>query len=195
MWLLSEESPTLPDFAHTTIGVGGFVVSPENKILVVKEKSGYYKGWKLPGGMVDRGEDIADAAIREVFEETGVRAEFLGLQCFRETHDGLDGQSNLYFVVALKPLTFDITPCPTEIADAQWISRDEFSQLSFFKGVYLGLHEIALQSLSAPSNAWKKTSLPIVFKPGNNTVYCSPNVQFSQDVTNPSTVNDVKSNL
>lgn len=31
--------------------------------------------WQLPGGHVDPDEDGADTAVREVFEETGVRAE------------------------------------------------------------------------------------------------------------------------
>jgi 8-oxo-dGTP pyrophosphatase MutT (NUDIX family) len=29
--------------------------------------------WKLPGGLVDNKEDIATAAVREVFEETGYK--------------------------------------------------------------------------------------------------------------------------
>jgi ADP-ribose pyrophosphatase YjhB (NUDIX family) len=42
---------------------------------------------KIPGGAIDSGEDIADAAIREVFEETGVKTEFVTMLSFRHLHN------------------------------------------------------------------------------------------------------------
>ena len=58
----------------------------DNKVLLVKERFAISGKWKLPGGHADSGEDLGEAAVREVFEETGIRAKELGLITFRHTH-------------------------------------------------------------------------------------------------------------
>ena len=40
--------------------------------------------WKFPGGFADHGEALEDAVVREVMEETGVAASFIGLLNLRE---------------------------------------------------------------------------------------------------------------
>lgn len=58
-WLPSHESPNIPPFAHTMIGVGALVVNDKNQILVVSENNALIKGsWKLPGGYVEPGDDF-----------------------------------------------------------------------------------------------------------------------------------------
>lgn len=39
------------------------------KILLIKSP---LRGWEMPGGLIERNEKISDAAIREVYEETGL---------------------------------------------------------------------------------------------------------------------------
>ena len=50
-------------------------MNDKREVLLVKDK---HKGalWKFPGGLSDHGEGIGEAAVREVWEETGVETEF-----------------------------------------------------------------------------------------------------------------------
>lgn len=52
-----------------TMGVRA-IVFRDGEVLLVRHT--YRPGWFFPGGMVHRGETLADAARREVHEETGV---------------------------------------------------------------------------------------------------------------------------
>jgi ADP-ribose pyrophosphatase YjhB (NUDIX family) len=49
-----------------------------------------------------QGEDVTEAAEREVLEETGVRARFAALLALRQAHGFAHGKSDLFFVVALQ---------------------------------------------------------------------------------------------
>ena len=51
------------------VGVGCFVLNERQEVLLVQEKSGPLRGmgvWKMVTGLVDAGEDIVEAAAREV---------------------------------------------------------------------------------------------------------------------------------
>jgi 8-oxo-dGTP diphosphatase len=48
------------------------------KILLIQRTNDPYAGyWVLPGGFLDAGEDLIDCAVRELLEETGIRAPTL----------------------------------------------------------------------------------------------------------------------
>jgi len=64
------------------VGVNVFVVR-DKKLLLGKRKNIYGAGsWGLPGGHLEYGESMKDAAARELEEETGLKSikfEFVGL--------------------------------------------------------------------------------------------------------------------
>ena len=127
-FLPTNRKNRLPGFCTHYVGVGGLVIDfNTDKVLVIKEKGGHdTKGWKVPGGLVDTGEFLPDAAIREVFEETGVKTEFLGVLALREKRPYHFGMNDMYFICLLRPLSSDITQCEFEVSRCAWMSIEDF---------------------------------------------------------------------
>lgn len=71
-------------------------------------------------------EDIVDGAMREVKEETGIDTEFHSVISFRHAHHTMFGNSDIYMIVQLKPLSFTIKRCERELEGCQWMDVDEF---------------------------------------------------------------------
>ena len=73
------------------------------------------------------GEDLWKTAVRETFEETGVKTEFVSLLNFHHSHAYNWGIDNIFFVCLLHPLSTDIQANSTEISAAKWIDVSLFS--------------------------------------------------------------------
>lgn len=58
----------------------GIVVFRGDEVLVIQRGKPPYAGeWSIPGGKIEYGETAAEAALRELKEETGVEARIVGL--------------------------------------------------------------------------------------------------------------------
>ena len=119
----------IPPFASHYIGAGGVVINEAGELLVVREKYGFGgrpATLKLPGGALSAGEHLADAVVREVWEETGIETRFEGVVCFRHWHGYRHGKSDIYFVCRLRPLSTQITMQAEEIQECLWMPVDDF---------------------------------------------------------------------
>ncbi|KAL2473521.1 Nudix hydrolase 2 [Forsythia ovata] len=132
-WLPSTAN-TLPANASHRVGIGAFVMNEKNEVLVVQEKVGKTHGkgvWKFPTGVVDEGEDICNAAVREVKEETGIDSKFVEVIAFGQRHKSFFEKSDLFFVCMLQPLSFNLWPQEAEIEAAQWMPFEEYTAQPF----------------------------------------------------------------
>ncbi|XP_062902602.1 nucleoside diphosphate-linked moiety X motif 6 isoform X1 [Mobula hypostoma] len=130
LWLAAGESK-LPSYATHQVGVAGAVLNEvTGKVLVVQDKNKTMNAWKFPGGLSDLGEDIGDTAVREVFEETGIRSTFKSLLSIRQQHKhpGAFGKSDLYIICRLKALSFDINFSQEECIRCEWMDLEELTQ-------------------------------------------------------------------
>jgi len=117
---------TVYSWLKKSLRLGGVLIDEQDRILVIQERYHTRRHYKLPGGALDPGEHISQAAEREVFEETGIRSEFISLNCFRHWHGYRYGKSDIYFVCRLKPLSSSITIDPGEISEALWMPVGEY---------------------------------------------------------------------
>ncbi|XP_055033269.2 nucleoside diphosphate-linked moiety X motif 6 [Misgurnus anguillicaudatus] len=132
LWV-GEGEDRLPAFATHQVGVAGAVVDEsDGKVLVVQDKNKTKNAWKFPGGLSDLGENIGDTAVREVFEETGVRSEFRSLLSIRQQHNhpGAFRMSDMYLICRLRPLSYDINFCTQECLRCEWLDLAELAKTS-----------------------------------------------------------------
>lgn len=84
---------------------GGVVIFRGKVLLLYKNYKNRYDGWVLPKGTVEVGEEFKETALREVREETGVRAtimKYVGKSqyTFNASHDVVAKQVHWYLMMA-----------------------------------------------------------------------------------------------
>jgi 8-oxo-dGTP pyrophosphatase MutT (NUDIX family) len=109
----------------TTIEAAGGVVVRDGQVLVVHRPK--YDDWSLPKGKLDPGEDHATAALREVAEETGLRARLVRELPSTSYRDRFGRPKTVrYWLMEVAGGAF--TPNP-EVDEARWLAPAEAASL------------------------------------------------------------------
>jgi ADP-ribose pyrophosphatase YjhB (NUDIX family) len=96
------------------------VSHPDRGVLLVRQSYGH-RFFGLPGGVIDEGESPAQAAERELFEETGLRADGLRAIGTRElTYPGSGKHYVAHIFTADRVLGDLQVQMPDEIESVDW---------------------------------------------------------------------------
>lgn len=138
------QNPVIPTATNHTLGVGAVVID-DGKLLVIKDK--IVTGYKLPGGHIDDSENISNALIREVYEETGIDVEFESIISLGHFTPGQFNESNLYVICRAKPLSKEINIQDyEEILEARWLDLQEYFECEDVSPYNKKLVEAALKN-------------------------------------------------
>ena len=150
MMLVEKTKNLKRDFTAT-----GYVINPtKTKILVVFHKK--LQKWIPAGGHIEPNELPHEAALREVFEETGVSAQILSDDPDIELNGIIDCQiprpySILYqvipqsskdqehihvdFIYTMMAAESELKISSTEVTDVKWLTKNEILALNCFDSV------------------------------------------------------------
>lgn len=124
---MSNEYPT-----HPRLGVGAVVFKEGEVLLVRRNKAPAAGEWAIPGGGVEIGETLSQAAERETLEETGVtvRAE-KPVYTFESIVRDPDGGVRFHYVIVdLEAEYLSGEPTPGDDAgECRWIGPSAYETL------------------------------------------------------------------
>jgi 8-oxo-dGTP diphosphatase len=93
---------TSRDYPDRPILCASAAVFRDGRVLLgARRNPPYDQVFSLPGGLVETGESLEEAALREVEEETGVRGEIVCFNGWREViHRDGEGRVQRHYVIA-----------------------------------------------------------------------------------------------
>lgn len=127
--------PNLPQ--RPVVAVGVVCLRPPGEVLLIRRAKPPNAGaYSLPGGRVEFGETLANAALRELAEETSVSAVLLGLI---DVVDGLfeggtDGRPSMHYVLVdyAARWTSGAPSAGDDAADAMFVSLSRLSEFGLW---------------------------------------------------------------
>lgn len=129
-----------------------FIINPDNKkILLVKHKR--FHRWVQPGGHIEHDEAPEETALREVYEETGLKVKLLGEHFPREDdyirplgiqkNRGTNGDLHVDFIYPAIVIN-DIIPTfdKNESLNIGWFTREELNSMNVFEDIKITMDYI-----------------------------------------------------
>ena len=112
------------------VSVGAVVIEGQRVLLVKRGQEPLRGRWSLPGGVVEAGEELHAAVVREVREETGLTVQVGDVVevLDRITRDP-DGRIEFHYVIIdyVCEVAGGSLACASDADDARWVDRAELA--------------------------------------------------------------------
>lgn len=126
----------------------GIVVVRDRSVLLVRQYRLLIDGfsWEIPGGKIDDGETPEVAAVRECFEETGLRCRRVDLLLAYQA--GLDTLNNPTYLYWSDEFSGEVRSMsePEEVDQRQWVPIDRCLEMIFSNQIVCGFTSLALMA-------------------------------------------------
>jgi len=127
------------------IGVGAVIIK-NGKVLLVKRAFAPGEGkWSVPGGLVELGEKLSEACVREALEETGLEIEVLELINVFDMVDKDDsGKIRYHYVLVdfLAKVVGGDERLSQEVTEMKWVTREEARSMDMTKTARRAVDEL-----------------------------------------------------
>ncbi|AXH89283.1 NUDIX hydrolase [Micromonospora sp. CA-248089] len=132
--------PNAPKPNSIVVAVTVFVQDELGRVLLIQRTDNGL--WALPGGAQDFGEYIAETAVRETREETGVEVEVTGMVGIYTNPNHVveysDGEVRQQFSICFRGRYVSGQPTPSdESSEVRWVARDELDDLAIHPSMRL----------------------------------------------------------
>lgn len=135
------DDPQAPPANSVVPSVNVVVVNDAGHILLIRRTDN--DNWALPGGAMDIGESLPDAARRETAEETGIEVELTGMVgIYTDPRHVIHYTSNdevrqeFSIVVTARPIRGEPTPSD-ESREVHWVAPDTIPTLAMDRSMRL----------------------------------------------------------
>jgi ADP-ribose pyrophosphatase YjhB (NUDIX family) len=140
---VSEAARRYPN--HPLLGVGAIVLQGNHVLLVERDREPLKGQWSLPGGLVEAGELLIDAARREVKEETGLEVEPLSVvEIFERILRDEEGRLEYHYVLVdyLCRVVGGKLCAASDARRALWVARQELPEYRITEGTLAVIEKV-----------------------------------------------------
>ncbi|MFI6308370.1 NUDIX hydrolase [Amycolatopsis thailandensis] len=134
--------PNAPKANSIAVAVSVFIQDDDGRILMIRRTDNDL--YSIPGGQLELGETLAQAAVREVREETGIECEVTGVVGLYSNPNHViaydDGEVRQEFSICFRAnlLGGDLRTS-SESKEVHWISSSKLSELNVHESIRLRL--------------------------------------------------------